>query len=152
MSENKSSELVKNRAAYHHYEILEKFETGVVLLGTEVKSLKDHGGSLAEGYVKIKNDEIWLTNANIAHYKMGNLQNHEEKRERKLLMHKKEILRLKAKVNEKGLTIVPLALYLSKGRVKLSIGLARGKKDYDKRESIKTRDQKRAVQRELREN
>ncbi len=151
MGDNKHGELVKNRSAFHHYEISDKFEAGLSLLGTEVKSLKDSGGSLAESYIKVVNEELWLINAHIAHYKHGNVQNHDERRERKLLMHKREILRLKSKVQEKGVALVPLSLYLYKGRVKLSLGLGVGKKMHDKRESTKARDVKRQVQRELKE-
>jgi SsrA-binding protein len=151
MTSKKQSELVSNRSASHHYELLEKFEAGIALLGTEVKSLRENQGSLQESYIKIKSNELWLVGAHIAHYSFGNMQNHEEKRERKLLMHKNEILRLKAKVNEKGLTLVPLSMYLLKGKVKLLIALGKGRKAYDKRQKIKSQEADRAVRRELRE-
>lgn len=144
-------ELVRNRQAAFNYEILETHEAGIALLGTEVKSLRENGGNLQESYVRIKRDELWLVSAHIAPYKHGNIHNHEETRERKLLMHKSEIHRLKSDMQQKGLTLIPLLLYLSKGRVKLKIGIAKGKKAYDKRQSIKAKDQKRAQERELRE-
>lgn len=147
----RENELVSNRSAYHHYEVLEKFETGLVLVGTEVKSLREHKGSLQESYIKIKKEELWLVGAHIPHYSHGNKQNHEEKRDRKLLMHKREILRLKAQVQEKGFTLVPLSMYLSKGNIKLLIAKAKGRKAYDKRQKIKSQDVERAIQRELRE-
>lgn len=151
MASKNQSELVSNRSASHHYELLEKFEAGVSLLGTEVKSLRENQGSLQESYIKIKGNELWLVGAHIAHYTYGNMQNHEEKRERKLLMHKNEIMRLKAKVNEKGLTLVPLSMYLTKGKIKLLIALGKGRKAYDKRQKIKSQEADRAVRRELRE-
>lgn len=142
----KNGELVSNRRARHDYEILETFEAGIALKGTEIKSLRDHGGSLQEAYVRVLQQEVWLVGCNIAPYRFGNIHNHEERRDRKLLLHKREIEKLKRATQEKGLTIVPLALYLKSGRVKISIGLARGKKSIDKRHSIKERDEKRRMQ------
>lgn len=140
-------ELTRNRRAYHDYEILETFEAGLVLVGTEVKSLRDHGGSLGEAYVKVLNNELWLIGASIAPYRFGNIRNHEERRDRKLLMHKKEIEKLKAAAQEKGMTLVPLALYLKEGRVKIQIATARGKKHQDKRQSLVEREKKREMDR-----
>ncbi len=151
MAAKKDPELISNRVAYHHYEILDKFEAGITLKGTEVKSLRDNGGSLQESYIKVKDNELWLLNAHIAPYSHGNLQNHEERRERKLLMHKGEILRLKSKVAEKGLALIPLSMYLTKGKIKILIGLGKGRKAYDKREELKSKDAKRSIQKELRE-
>lgn len=125
MSQN---ELVRNRRAFHDYEIIETYEAGIALLGTEIKSLRAHGGNLAEAYVKVIQEELWLIGASIAPYRFGNIHNHEERRDRKLLMHKREIARLKEIVQQKGLTLIPLALYLKNGRVKISIGYGRGKK------------------------
>jgi len=142
-------ELVRNRRAYHDYEILETYEAGLSLVGTEVKSLRDGGGNLAEAYVKIISDEIWLIGASIAPYRFGNVYNHEERRERKLLMHKNEIKKLKESVQQKGLTLVPLTLYLKGGRVKIQIGRARGKKQHDKRAAIVEREKKREMDRAL---
>jgi len=144
-------ELVSNRRARHDYEILETFEAGVVLSGTEVKSLRDGGGSLQEAYVTVKKGELWLVNASIAPYRFGNIANHEERRPRKLLMHRREIRRLKAATQEKGLALVPLSLYLKEGRVKLQLAQARGKKRHDKRASIKGREEKRRIDRAMKQ-
>jgi SsrA-binding protein len=141
--------LVRNKKARHDYEILETFETGIVLKGTEIKSLKEGGASLQEAYVRVISGEVYLIGATIIAYKFGNIHNHAEQQDRKLLMHKREILRLAASVKEKGLTLVPLSIYLKRGRAKLEIGLGRGKKLYDKRESIKNKELKRSMQREL---
>jgi SsrA-binding protein len=153
MSKKKNdSELVSNRRATHDYEILETFEAGIVLLGTEIKSLRNHGGSLQDSYVLISesNDPI-LKNASIAPYKFGNVFNHEEKRDRKLLLHKREIAKLKSLSTEKGLTLIPLALYLKGGFVKVKIAVARGKRSYDKRAALKEREHKRDIDRALKD-
>lgn len=150
MNQKTQADLASNRQAFHHYEILDTFETGIVLTGTEVKSLREHGGSLQEAYVRVKEGELWLIGCHIASWKFGNIHNHEEKRERKLLMHKKEITKLKTASQEKGLTIVPLALYLKAGKVKVKIATAKGKSTVDKRKSIKERDEKRTIQQALR--
>lgn len=142
-------ELVRNRRAYHDYEILETHEAGIVLMGTEVKSLRDSGGNLAEAYVKILGDEIWLIGASIAPYRYGTIYNHEERRDRKLLMHKREIAKLKESVQQKGLTLVPISLYLKAGRMKIQIGLAKGKKHADKRQAITEREKKREMDRAI---
>lgn len=142
-------ELVRNRRAYHDYEILETHEAGIILLGTEVKSLRDSGGNLAEAYVKILSDEVWLIGASIAPYRYGSIYNHEERRERKLLMHKREIAKLKESVQQKGLTLVPISLYLKAGRVKIQIGLAKGKKHGDKRQALTEREKKREMDRAI---
>jgi SsrA-binding protein len=144
-----NSELVSNRRATFNYEILETYEAGIVLQGTEIKSLRDHGGGLQDSYVKIIKNEIWLVNSSIAPYRFGNIHNHEERRERKLLMHKREIAKLKVASQEKGLTIIPLALYLKSGRVKVKIAVAKGKKSFDKRTAIKERDEKRQIARSM---
>jgi SsrA-binding protein len=150
--EAKSAELVSNRKATYNYEILETFETGIILLGTEIKSLRDHGGNLSDSYVKIIREEMWLINCSIAPYRFGNVHNHEERRERKLLMHKREIGRLKVSTQEKGLSLIPLSLYLKNGRVKVKLALAKGKKSIDKRESIKERDEKRRMDKMMKQN
>lgn len=146
------SELASNRRARHNFEILETFEAGIELQGTEVKSLRDHGGNLAEAYIRVLGGELWLIGAHIAHYRFGNVHNHEERRDRKLLMHKREIQRLKAEVQEKGITLVPLALYLKNGRIKLKLARAKGKKLHDKRQSIKERDDKRSMDRLMKDH
>jgi len=148
----KKSDLVSNRRAFHDYEILESFEAGIVLKGTEIKSLRSGGGGLQEAYVKVLNNEVWLVGSSIAPYKYGNIQNHEEKRDRKLLMHKREIQKLKQGTQEKGLTIVALGIYLKSGRAKVKIALAKGKKAYDKRASIKEREVKRSIDRMIKDS
>ena len=115
-----------NRKATFNYEILETYEAGISLLGTEIKSLRDHGGNLLDSYVTVKGNELWLLNCSIAPFRFGNIHNHEERRERKLLMHKREIAQLKEAINEKGLTLIPLSLYLKEGRVKVKLALAKG--------------------------
>jgi SsrA-binding protein len=140
-----SGDLVSNKRAGHNYEILETFEAGIVLQGTEIKSLRDHGGSLQESYVKVLDSELWLVNASIAPYRFGNIHNHEDRRDRKLLMHRNEIRKLKVATQEKGLTIVPLAFYLKDGRVKVRIATAKGKKSVDKRADIKAKDDQRRI-------
>jgi SsrA-binding protein len=143
-------DLATNRKAFHDYEILDTFEAGISLLGTEIKSLRDHGGNLQDAYVLISSGEAFLKNASIAPYKFGNVHNHEEKRTRKLLLHKKEILKLDSLSREKGLTLIPLAMYLKNGFVKVKIATARGKKLHDKRAALKEREHKRAITRALR--
>lgn len=144
-----ADDLVSNRKAFHNYEILETFEAGIVLLGTEIKSLRDHGGSLQDAYVVFHHGEAWLKNSSIAPYKFGNIHNHEDKRERKLLLHKREILKFKTSTEEKGLAVIPLGMYLKKGIVKVRIAIARGKKAYDKRAAIKSREDKRDMERAM---
>lgn len=142
-----SKDLVSNRRATYNFEILDTFEAGIVLQGTEIKSLRDHGGSLQEAYIKVISGELWLIGCSIAPYRYGNVHNHEERRDRKLLMHKREIEKLRVATQEKGLTIIPLACYLKDGRVKMKIAIAKGKNVIDKRESIRERDDKRQMQR-----
>lgn len=141
------SELVRNRRATYDYEILETFEAGIALVGTEVKSLRGHEASLAEAYVRIIDNELWLIGASILPYRFGNLRNHQERRDRKLLVHRREIEQLSSWVKEKGQTLVPLSLYLKQGRVKLRFGRARGKKSHDKRHAIREREEKRQMDR-----
>jgi SsrA-binding protein len=143
----KNQDLVRNRRSFHDYEILETFEAGIVLQGTEIKSLRTNDASIQEAYVKVIEGEAWLVGCYIAPYKYGNVHNHEERRDRKLLFHKYEIRKLKEATREKGLTLVPLAIYLHKGRAKIKVGLAKGKKAYDKRHSIREKEEKRAMDR-----
>jgi len=145
----KPSELAVNRRATFDYEILDTFEAGIVLQGTEIKSIRDHGASLQESYVKVIRNEVWLIGCHIAHYKFGNIHNHEEKRDRKLLLHKREIQHLKESTQEKGLALIPLSLYLKKGKIKIRIGLGKGKKAGDKRQDLKEKDVKREMQQAL---
>src|SRR5258708_5409576 len=138
-----------NRRARHEYEILETYEAGLVLVGTEVKSLRAGRVNFADAFCRIENDEAWLYNMHINPFEMGNRWNVEPLRKRKLLLHHGEIEELRAQTEQKGLTIVPLALFFQRGFAKLEIGLARGKKLYDKREDIAERDRQREAQREM---
>jgi SsrA-binding protein len=141
---------IKNKKAYHDYEILEKYEAGIALKGTEVKSLREGKANLRDAFVRIEDGEAYLFNAYIAPYTHGNLFNHEPTRKRKLLLHKSEIKRLYGKTQEKGLTIIPLRMYFNqRGKVKVEIALARGKKKYDKREAIKRRELEREAQKAM---
>lgn len=140
-----------NRKAFHDYEIVETIEAGVILTGTEIKSVRAGKVSLVDGFAVLCNDEIWLLNVHIAPYSFGARDNPEPKRERKLLLHRGEIDRLAAKVAERGWTLAPLRMYLSQNRAKIELGLVRGKKLYDKREAIARRDADRDVQREIKE-
>lgn len=154
MSKLKSdSELVSNRRATHDYEILDTYESGIVLKGTEIKSLRDHGGSLQDAYVLVADTgDVILKNSSIAPYRFGGVFNHEERRDRKLLLHKREIAKLKSLSQEKGLTLIPLAMYLKNGIVKVKIGVARGKRAYDKRAALKEKEHKRAIDRAMKEH
>ena len=134
---------ILNRRAKHDYFIEEEYECGIVLTGTEIKAIRDGKCNLKDSYAVIRKNEIYLLNMFISHYKEGNIFNHNETRTRKLLMHKREIIRYAQKVKEKRLTLVPLELYLVKGRAKLLIALGKGKKLYDKREALKERDNQR---------
>lgn len=141
---------IKNKKAFYDYEILEKYEAGIELKGTEVKSLRRGKANLRDSFVRIENGEAYLFNAYIAPYIHGSLFNHEPTRSRKLLLHKSEIKRLFGKAQEKGLTIVPLKVYFNKrGKVKVKIALGRGKKMYDKRETIKRRELEREAQKAM---
>lgn len=141
---------IKNRSAYFEYHIDTKFEAGMVLLGTEVKSIRGGRASFNDSYCIIHKGEVWIKNLHIAEYSHGNLNNHDPLRERKLLLQKREITRIETKLKEKGYTLVPLRLFLNeKNLVKIEIGLGKGKKLYDKRESIKQRDVDREIKRYL---
>lgn len=140
---------IKNKKAYFDYEILEEIETGIVLKGTEIKSIRNGKANLKDSYAIIKNNEVFILNMHISHYDQGNIFNHEETRTRKLLLHKKEILKLRDRLEQKGLTLIPLKLYFKGNRAKILLGLARGKKLYDKRESIKKRDNLIEIKKEL---
>ncbi len=142
-------ELVKNRKALHDYDILDSFEAGIVLTGTEVKSLKSHHGSLQEAYVMEIKDELWLINSTIPPYSHGNVYNHKEKRERKLLLHKREIEKIIKQITQKGLTVIPLSIYEVSGKIKVKIALAKGRKAFDKREKLKEKQDKRQLERAL---
>ena len=139
--------LATNRKAYHDYHIDETHETGIMLTGTEIKSVRAGSVSLRDAYAQVRNGELWMMNVHIAPYEPASRQNADPYRERKLLMHRKEILRLFGRAQEKGLTLIPLRVYLKKNRAKVEIGLARGKKQYDKREAISKRDAEREMER-----
>jgi len=139
---------IVNRQARFNYFIDETYEAGIVLTGTEIKSIRNGKCNIKDSYAIIKNQEIYLLNAHISPYEQGNIFNHEETRTRKLLLHKKEILKLSNKVNTEGYTLIPLKIYFSKSKAKVLIGLCKGKKNYDKKETIKERD----IQRELQRN
>lgn len=140
-----------NKRATFDYELLERIEAGLVLTGTEIKSVRAHMASLQRSYVQARGDELWLLEANISPYEHGNRENHEPTRPRKLLLHRREINRILTNLNQKGLTIVPTRLYIKGGRAKVEIALARGKRKFDKREDIARRDADRQVERALRE-
>jgi SsrA-binding protein len=138
----------KNKRAYFKFEIIERYTAGMVLLGTEIKSIRDGKINFSDSYCVFRNNEIWVTGIHIAEYVLGTCNNHEPKRDRKLLLNHREIIKLLKKVTEKGLTIVPLSLTINeKGLAKLEIALAKGKKLHDKREDIKTKDNKRDLDR-----
>ena len=143
--------ITENKKAYFNYYIEKTYEAGIVLTGTEIKSLKNGNANIKDSYAVIKNDEIFLLNMHISEYTEGNIFNHDETRTRKLLLHKKEILKLKNKIDLNGLTIVPLKIYFVKRHAKVLIGLARGKKVYDKRENIKKRDVEREIRKQFKE-
>ncbi len=136
---------ILNRVARHEYFIEDELECGIVLTGTEIKSIRDGKANIKDSYAIIKNGECFLLNMFISHYKEGNIFNHNETRTRKLLLHKKEIFKLYDRIRLEGYTLVPLKVYFVKGRAKVLLGLCKGKKDYDKRESIKERDIKRQM-------
>ncbi len=140
-----------NKRANFDYELLERFEAGLVLRGTEIKSIRSHKASLQQSFVQARGGELWLIDANIAPYDFGSTQNHDPVRPRKLLLHKREIDRILEGLNQKGLTVVPTRLYLRDGRAKIEIALARGKRKHDKRADIAKRDADRQVERALRE-
>jgi len=139
-----------NRKARFNYSIEESFECGLALVGTEVKSIKEGRISFADSYALVQNDELWLIDFHVTPYAFGNRVNHDPLRKRKLLVHRKEIKRLKRIVDEKGLTLVPLKFYLKGGIIKCELGIAKGKKLFDKRDDIRKRDQKRELEREFR--
>ena len=143
--------VVSNKKARFLYEIIETLEAGLVLLGTEVKSLRRGRGNLKDSYATIKDGEMFLYNMHISPYDPGNIYNHEPERVRKLLLHKQEIKRLTGKVVERGMTLVPLKIYFKNGRAKVELGLARGKSQVDKRKDIAKRDTQRIMEREFKE-
>jgi SsrA-binding protein len=144
-------DVATNRYASYRYDLLDRLECGLVLEGTEVKSLRGGSAQLKDGYASIRDGELWLHNVHIPPYGPASRENHDPERPRKLLAHKREIERLIGRINERGLTLVPTRLYFAGSRAKVEIALARGKDRFDKRESLKARDQRRDVERELRD-
>ena len=140
---------INNRKAKYDYEILSTIECGIVLTGTEIKSIRNGNANLKDSYAVIKGNEVFILGMHISEYKEGNIFNHDEKRTRKLLLHKKEILKLFNKVELDGNTLVPIKLYFKGNKAKILLGLAKGKKTYDKRETIKERDINREIKKEL---
>lgn len=141
--------IAKNKKAFHDYEILERFEAGVLLQGTEVKAIRERRVNLRDSYAAVKEGEIWLQNCHISPYTHGNIHNHDPLRSRKLLLHRGEIDKLVGKALKKGFTLVPLSIYLKSGKVKVELAVARGKRAYDKREAARRKTIEREVQAEL---
>lgn len=145
----KNAPLAQNKKARHDYEILETLEAGIVLTGTEIKSIRERRINLKDGYIQVKHGQVWMMNVHISEYDQGNRFNHDPLRPRKLLLHKKEIVKLAGQTSEQGITIVPLKVYIKNGFAKVLIGVTKGKHSYDKRETIKRRDQEREIRRTL---
>jgi SsrA-binding protein len=141
--------ICRNKRAFHDYEIVETLECGLVLTGTEVKSLREHSASLDQAYAKVEKEEVWLLGSDIPEYSMGNRMNHKPKRPRKLLLHRREIARFAGKASERGLTLVPLRIYFKNGRAKVELAVARGKQNYDKREAARKADAQKEIRRAL---
>jgi len=148
MSEAEGIKIIcKNRKAFFNFEVEDTFEAGIALVGSEMKSLRQGKVNLSDSYAKVIEGELFLVDAHIAAYDQANLQNHDPLRQRKLLMHAREIRKLAGKVAERGYSLVPLKLYFKNGKVKVELGLARGKKSYDKREAIRKKDERRELER-----
>jgi SsrA-binding protein len=143
--------IVSNRRAFHDYNVEERFEAGMALVGSEVKSLRDGHASLGEAYAQVKDGEVWLVGASIEPYKQAGMGGHDRTRDRKLLLHRREITEIRDGTDRKGYTLVPLRLYFKDGRVKIELGLGRGKNVADKRQAMAERDAKREVDRALRD-
>ncbi|TME06548.1 MAG: SsrA-binding protein SmpB [Chloroflexi bacterium] len=150
MPDKAERDVAVNRRAYHDYFIDEKYEAGVMLTGTEIKSVRNGRANLREGFVRIDANEAWLESVHISPYAQGNVMNQEPVRPRKLLLHRKEISSLIGKVKQKGYTLIPLRMYIVRNRAKVEVGLARGKRQYDKREAIAEREAKREIARAVR--
>lgn len=140
---------IVNRKARYDYQIFEKIEAGIVLTGTEIKSIRQGKANIKDSYAIVRNNEVFLLNMHISSYDQGNIFNHDEIRTRKLLLHKKEILKFRDKIKLEGFTLIPLKLYFKRGKAKIELGLAKGKKNYDKREAIKKRDIQRDIKSRL---
>jgi SsrA-binding protein len=144
-------QIINNRLAYHEYHILDKYEAGIALVGTEVKSIMAGRIQLKESFVQIKGDEVWLIGAHISHYSHGNINNHDVLRERKLLLHRREIEKLQKETTQKGMTLIVTSVYWKNGRIKFEIGVAKGKKLYDKRETEMRKAVEKETQAQLKE-
>jgi SsrA-binding protein len=141
--------ICQNRRAFHEYEVMEKLECGLVLTGTEVKSLRDGGAGLEDAYAKIEDGEVWMLGSEIQEYAMGNRMNHKPKRPRKLLMHRREIAKFAGKASQQGFTLVPVRMYFKNGRAKVELAVCRGKQLHDKRETMKKKDAEREIKRAM---
>jgi SsrA-binding protein len=150
MADPNSSNIAQNRRARHDYEILQHFEAGIVLSGSEIKSVRDHKVQLQGSYARLKDGEIWLQDAHIATYANAGYASHLPTRDRKLLLHKKEIGKIAEQLGQQGLTLIPLAMYFKRGKAKVELGLGRGLRRYDKRNVLKERDVKRDIQQAVR--
>jgi len=150
MSSSEKILVTRNKKALHDYFIFENMEAGLSLVGTEVKSLRDHRANLKDSYAEFRGRELFLVGAHISQYPAGNINNHDPLRDRKLLLHKKELSRLIGKVKEKGLTLVPLSIYFIGGKAKIEIALAKGKKEYDKRDAIARKTAQREIEKAFR--
>ena len=148
-TDDKEKNITVNRKATFEYHILQTFEAGIALVGTEVKALRQGKANLVDGYAKIENGEVWLVSVHISEYTQGNINNHDPRRDRKLLLNKSEIRKLIGKTKEKGLTLIPLRLYFKNGKVKVELALAKGKKVYDKRRDIAKKDFQREQERRI---
>jgi SsrA-binding protein len=147
VTQNTVKDIANNRKAFHDFEIIDRFEAGLVLTGSEIKSIRAGRVSLRDGYASVRDGELWLANVHISPYDRASHQNHDPRRPRKLLMHRREINRLQGKLQEKGLTLVPLRLYLKKHVAKVELGLARGKRLYDKRAALQDKETRRQIDR-----
>jgi SsrA-binding protein len=150
MSDPNNSTIAQNRRARHDFEIIQKFEAGIVLTGPEIKSVREHKVQLQGSYARIKENEVWLQDAHIAPYLNAGYTPHNATRDRKLLLHKKEIGKIDELLGERGLTLIPLAMYFKRGKAKVELGIGRGLKRYDKREVLKQRDMQRDIQQAVR--
>jgi SsrA-binding protein len=150
MSDPNNSTIAQNRRARHDFEIIQKFEAGIVLTGPEIKSVREHKVQLQGSYARIKDNEVWLQDAHIAPYLNAGYTPHNATRDRKLLLHKKEIGKIDELLGERGLTLIPLAMYFKRGKAKVELGIGRGLKRYDKREVLKQRDMQRDIQQAVR--
>ncbi len=141
--------ICRNKRAFHEYTIFDRLECGIVLTGTEVKSLRDGSSSLEDAYARIDDGEVWLIGSDIPEYVMGNRLNHKPKRPRKLLLHRREIAKFAGKASQRGFTLVPLRMYFKQGRAKVELGIARGKQKHDKRQDLKKADAQREIRKAM---